>query len=119
MTEAHLMRETGVRMPVGIVKYATILSFWTMLIVWEIEAMRVLSKLDQLKQISFKLAIQLVEYDSTMLLLSGFTFVSAIFYMVMYQKKVFGITVMLLSFFFIAIALINGEGISNFYHILK
>ena len=108
-----IMREREAKMPVGIVKYATVLSFWTMIIVWEIEIMRVMSKLDQINSSSIKLAISFVEYDSTMLLLAGFTFLSSIFYIIIYQKKMFGIAAMLISFLFIVVALINGRGITN------
>ena len=85
----------------GIIKYTTLLSFWIMVVLWEIEGMRLISYIADIKwHISFIMFFRLLQYDSTMVLVTIFNYINSAFYFHICGKK-FGLFSLALSVLFL------------------
>ena len=93
---------------VNIIRYATVFSFWTMLVMWEIEAMRIIGKMSEFRnKSSFSLALGILQFDSTMVLVTIFAFISSAFYFYLYEKKWFGLMSSGFASFFLLLAILK------------
>ena len=99
----------------GVLKYATIFSFCAMVFLWEVEIIRVIGKIDILKSGATLLQlIAIMKYDTTMLLVTLFTFISSVFYIGSYNKKKFAVIALILSLvILLSVAIMNLTAINT------
>jgi len=79
------------------------LSFFVMIVLWEIEGARVLKLIDSVgnAHITLNIVLKSIHYDSVTIWVSVIAFITSILQLFLYEEKIFAIVSLMVSSFFL------------------